>query len=354
VAEEKPATPATETAAPDPAAVEADYQKHLASLMKGEEPEEKPEEPEKKPEDPEKPKTDEEEEAEEADKTDAGDDTTEDEDDDGKEKGKYSKAFRELQKRESSIQQMKHEVLQREQTVYKAHQEIERREQELAGFIKQLEVDPYETLLKAGLLSEDAAEYASKQLYYRSRAAQADPRNRAEADRLQREYRLQRETAETRQEVDKLRRQQEHERQQAQLYQARENYSAKLESTVSTYKSKTPLLAAALAKNPQRTLKEIYEVAAELSAAKQQFADPALVVLAWTKARKQLLADHGIAEPVASSEKEKSNSADKKKGPTNGKSKTAVQDSAQLTDEEKDAKYRKQLAAMLRGESVED
>jgi len=220
--------------------------------------------------------------------------------------------------------------------------------------IQELRAKPHITLLKHGLITEQELEYASKQLWYMSPAAQADPKTRAEAERLMREQALLLESQKTRQEVENLKRQQEYERQQAQLLQAREVYSTKLEATVEQYKQKTPLLAKALEKNPQRTLQEIYEKAAELSAAKKAFADPALVILAWTKARKQLLGDYGVAEPVATKEQEKSKTAAKEKGPTNGKSKTAAQDSSQLTDEEKDAKYRKQLAAMLRGEAVED
>ena len=358
MADEKPAgTPAPEADKAKAVEVDAEYQKQLSRLMKGDEEETPPEEPEKKEEgEPEEKKEEDEEEPEK--KEDEPDKETEEEEptDPEKEKGKYSKAFRELQKRESSIQAMKTEVLQREQTVYKAYQEVERRENELTDFLKQLRIDPYDTLIRAGLLNEEAAEYASKQLYYRSKAAQADPKNKAEADRLQREYRLQLEAQETRREVDNMKRQQEHEKQQAQMLQARDAYSARLEYTIEQYKSKTPLLAKALEKQPQRTLKELYEVAAELSAAKQQFADPALVVLAWAKARKQLLADYGVAEaPVATIEKEKSKTAAEKKGPSNGKSsKPAVQDSTQLTDEETERQYRKRLAAMLRGEEVGD
>ena len=223
-------------------------------------------------------------------------------------------------------------------------------EAELGQFIKSLQLDPFGTLMKAGLLNEDDAEYASKQLYYHSKSAQTDPKNRAEAERLRRERQVLLEAQQTRAEVERLRREREQERAEAAKTAELNAYVAKIDATVDSYKSKTPLLAQALQKNPARTRRELFEIANELSSAKQAFADPGLVVLAWTKQRKALLAELGIQEPVAAAQKDKSKPAVEKKGPPEKQSSKP----AQKTPEDEEAEFQRELRARLNGTYVGD
>lgn len=335
-------------AAPD--AAEAEYRQELAKRVRGDveamgiDPDKGKEEP--KPDDEEKPE--EEAPAEDAEEgasdSEEGAEDTGDGEDKPEEKGKYSKAFRALQKREGEIQQLKGQVLQYEREIKSREQKVDAGERELGQFIKNLQLDPFGTLMQAGLLNEDDAEYASKQLYYRSKAAAADPKSKLEAERLARERRMTIESQQTREEVVRLRREQEEGRRMAELKASEDAYVARFESTIESYKSKTPLLAQALEKNPARTRRELYEVANELSAAKKEYADPALVVLAWSKERKKLLADLGIKTPDSKpANKPNPNPPKSEKAPEKSSK------SAQNTDDAKEAAYRKELAARLDG-----
>jgi hypothetical protein len=345
--------PAGGTAAPDAAATaEAEYKRELAERVKrgveemGISIEEKKPEPEEKPEE-EKP-------AEEAGDDNPDDDpdyADRDEEEDGEEKpeekGKYSKAFRQLQKRESEIQQLKSQVLQQQREIQTRESKLQQGERELGDFIKQLQLDPFNTLLKAGLLNEDDAEYASKQLYYNSKAAAADPKSKLEAERLRRERAMLMEAQQTRAEVERLKREREQERAEQQKQATLNNYVAKIDATVESYKSKTPLLAQALEKDAARTRRELFEIANELSAAKQEFADPGLVVLAWTKQRKALLAAHGLKEPVATSKKPNPNPPTSEKA-NPGKSSKPAQPATDDA-EAREAAFQKELRARLSG-----
>jgi len=336
---------------------EAEYRRQLAEHMKGDIEKLGISTEEKKPEEPPKEEGDEakdepEDTDSEEEKEPEGDEEAEGEGDE--EKGKYSKAFRKLQKQEAELQSFKSQVLAQERDLKQREQKIQATQTELTTWIKQLQVDPFGTLLKAGLINEDDAEYASKQLYYHSKTAASDPKNKLEAERLRRERELLLEQRQTRAQLERMERERQAEKAEAQQKQETDAYVAKIESTVSAYKAKTPLLAQALEKNPTRTRQELFKIAHDLSAAKGEFADPGLVVLAWTKQRKQLLADHGIKEPVASSEKVQSKSAAEKKGPTNGKSNGSTAQKPTDDADAADAAYRKKLAAMLKGEEVDD
>lgn len=318
MADEKPAA-----GTPAPDAVEAEYKAELARRVSGAAEELNAED---KPEPEEKPEGETEPDAEE----DGEEEATEDEEGDGEEKpedkGKYSKAFRKLQKEEAGLQQFKATVLAKERDVQAREQKVQAGEQELLGFIKQLRLDPFSTLLKHGILSEDDAEYASKQLYYHSKAAQTDPKNKLEAERLRREREVSLEARSTREEVEKMKRELEAERSATRRDADLNAYVAKFDATVESYKAKNSLLAKAMVQNPARTRRELLQVANDLSAAKQAFADPGLVILAWAKERKAFLAELGVngaAAPVP--QKDKSKSAVEKKGPSDGKSKSQTE-----------------------------
>jgi hypothetical protein len=341
VADEKAA------AADTSAAEEAAYKAELAERVKrgveemGISTEEKPTEPAKEEPAKEDPETEDSEETEESE----GEDTEAEEE---KPEGKYSKAFRKLQKQEAELQQFKSQILQQERELKQRYEKQQANEAELGQFIRQLQLDPFGTLMKAGLLNEDDAEYASKQLYFHSKAAAADPKSKLEAERLRRERQVLLEAQQTRREVEELRREREKERTEAQKQASLNGYISKIDSTVESYKAKTPLLAKALEKNPTRTRQELLQIANDLSYAKQEFADPSLVILAWVKQRKQLLADHGITEPVAKSEQAKSKTAAEKKGPTDGKSTKSAQSSV-VDDEAAEAAFQKELRERLNG-----
>lgn len=311
---------------------------------------------EKKPEEPskEEPKEPEAEESEKDDSDDPDNDpdyAAPDEDEEKPKDEKYSKALRRLQKQESELQQFKAQVLQQERDLKTRVEKQTHAEAELGQFIRSLQLDPYGTLMKAGLLTEDDAEYASKQLYFHSKAAAADPKSKAEADRLRREREVLLEAQKARREVEAIRREREEENKKAQQERATNEYIAKIDTAVEAQKSKHPLLVKALEKNPTRTRKELLQFANDLSYSKKEYADPSLVILAWVKHRKELLSDYGLVEPVAKSNQAKSTSAVEKKGQTNGQQ--TKQQKAQLTDEEKEAAFQKELRERLAGTYVE-
>lgn len=266
---------------------------------------------------------------------------------------KYSAALRKLQKEESRLQDLKNTVLQREREITQREQKAQKDEAEIAGFIKQLRVDPFQTLLRAGIITEDDAEYISKQLYYHSKTASADPKNKAEADRLRRdrEYRL--EAEENRQRIARLEKEREEERQQVAQKQNLDAYVGKIDAAVESQKSKHPLLAKALEKNTARTRAELFKIANDLSYAKQAYADPGLVILAWVKERKAFLAELGVNEPQKTApapEQAKSKNAAEKRGTPDGK--TASKTLGQYgTPEFDQAAYDAELKRRLSGEA---
>lgn len=301
--------------------------------------EEKPEEPAK--DDPEAPA----EETEEVEGEGEGEDEKKPADE------KYSKALRKIQKQEAELQQFKSQVIAQERDVKQREQKVQQNEQELGQFIRQLQLDPFITLMKAGLMSEDDAEYASKQLYFQSKAAASDPKNKQEAERLRRERQLALESQQTRQEIDKLKREREQERQEAQQRQNTDAYVARIDATIEAQKVKAPLLAKALEKHPAETRQELLRIANDLSYAKQAYADPQLVILAWVKERKRILASMGINEPAAksTSEQAKSKPAAEKKGTPNG----ANGSSQAQADLDADKAFKAELKARLDGTYVE-
>lgn len=336
MADEKPGAEASDAA-------DVAYRNELAERVKkdvegmGISTEEKPAEPAK--EDPDAP-------PEEKD-GDERKDTEEGEEEKPEEKGQYSKAFRKLQKQEAELQTFKTQILAADREIKQREQRVSQGERELGAFIKALQLDPFETLIKNNLMTEDQAEYASKQLYYRSKAAAGDPKNKAEADRLRREYEGRREVQDANARIQRLEDERARERAEVQQAQQREAYVAKLDATINSYKSKTPLLAKALEKNPDRTNLELRQIAIDLSNKKQALADPGLVVLAWITERKRLLADHGLSEPVATTtEQAKSKPAAEKKGPSNGTTQSSKQAQSEADAE---AKFKAELKARLEG-----
>lgn len=353
----EPVQAAVDTAAPDDAA----YRAELAKMMKGDaeamglavdkdEPEKKPDEPatdEEKPDEEEKPEGDE----AEGDEEKEGDEEPESEE----EKGKYSKAFRKLQREAQQLSEHKAQVLAKDREVAQREQATAATERELVDFIKNVKLDPFGTLLRLGILKEEDAEYISKQLYYHSKTAQADPKSRAEAERLraERERRMEHESLVQR--TERLERERVEERQQAQREQQLNQYTSRLEATVQQYAAKTPELKRALERSPAQTKKEILLIANELSEAKGQYADPGLVALAWIKERKRILADlqAEAAKPAttAATKPDQSKKAAEKRGPTDGK---ANGSSAQSAEEAAEAKYQRNLRRHLNGEPEGD
>lgn len=362
MADEKPAAVVDEAAK-----AEAVYRSTLAKMVnEGEEttePEKKPpseKEDEKEGEDkPADTSTD-----EEGDKKEEEEPSTSDDEEGGEEgdkeaeapeeQSKYSKAFRKLQQQEAQLQAFKTQIVTKERELQQREHQAQQAEEELRTFIRDLKVDPFEVLFRNGLINEDEAEHLAKQLYYRSRAAAADPKSRAEAERLRREQAMRMESLETKRAIARL--QQEREAEKAQLASDRQldGYVSRLEATIDAYKSKTPLLAKAWEKDPARTREQIYSLVKKLGAPTGEFPEPGAAVLEWLKERKRVLALHGYAEPapVATDNKDKSKTAVEKKGPSNGK--TTQSSKAPTTDEEKEAAYQKELRARLNGTYVGD
>lgn len=342
------AEPAIAGAQGSPAPDSPEYKAELARLVKGDAEAmgiQVPAEEEKKPDEPDKEEPEEKAEGEEVDGEEEGEEKAPD---------KYSAALRKLQKEESRLQDLKSTVLQQQREVASRWEQVQKQEAELAGFIKQLRVDPFPTLLRAGILTEDDAEYISKQLYYHSKTASADPKNKLEADRIRRDREQRLEAEQTRAEVDRLRRERDEERQAAQQKAATDAYAAKIEAAVDAQKSKHSLLAKALEKSPARTKAELFKIANDLSYAKQAYADPGLVILAWVKERKEWLADHGITEPVKklTPEQDKSKKPEEKRGTPDGK--PAPSKMGQYgTPEFDQAAYDAKLKRMLAGEDVD-
>lgn len=329
-----------------PAPDSPEYKAELAKLIKGdvEAMGIKVDDPEKKPEEPETPDGEEKEEPE-------GEEVEGEEDEDGEKKApdKYSAALRKLQKEESRLQDLKSTVLQKEREIVQREQQASKTEQELAAFIKQVRLDPFTTLLNAGILNQDDAEYISKQLYYNSKTAAADPKNKAEADRIRREREARLEAEQTRAEVAALKRERDEERAKAEQKQNLDVYVGKIDAAVESQKTKHPLLAKALEKNAARTRSELFKIANDLSYAKQAYADPGLVILAWVKERKAFLAELGVAEPVKKQpEQDKSKKPDEKRGTPDGKPAVNAQPGTPAAFDE--AAYYRELNQRLRGE----
>lgn len=340
MADEKPSSGGT------PAPDSPEYKAELEKLVKGEAEsmgikvpaDEKP--PEEKP--------------SEEEKVTEGEGAEDEEEGEEKAPDKYSAALRKLQKEESRLQDLKSTILQRDREITQREQNAQKQEAELGAFIKQLRVDPFTTLLKAGILTEDDAEYISKQLYYHSKTAATDPKNKQEADRIRREREFRLEAEENRQRILRLEKEREDERAQAQQKANLDSYVSKIETAVDTQKTKHPLLAKALEKNPARTRQELFKIANDLSYAKQAYADPGLVILAWVKERKAFLAELGVNEPQKSAvvpETDKSKKPEEKRGTPNGK--PAASMGQYGTPEFDQAAYDAKLKRMLAGEDVD-
>jgi hypothetical protein len=273
------------------------------------------------------------------------------EDEDGK--SKYSKALRKLQKDEASLQKFKTEVLAKEKAVVQREKEAEKTENEIGAFLRTLKANPVKALVDNGFLTEADFEFAARQFFLLSPDAAKDPKNRVEAERLRRERERDIEAKSAVARVEKLERERAEERAEAQRTAARNEYVAKLEATTDENKAKSPILAKALEKNAARTRRELLETAAELSQAKGEYADPKLVVLAWTKRRKELLAELGVTEaPAAKTEtdkKAKSKKPAEQKGATDA-AKNAGTAPPPKPAADPEAEYRRQLEAMLRGD----
>lgn len=324
-----------------PAPDSAEYQAEVARLMKGDAEAAKPDEP--KPDEPEEPKGEEEEKPE-------GEEAEDEEEGEEKPPDKYTAALRKLQKEESRLQDLKATILQRDREITQREQKAQKDEQEIASFIKAIRVDPFQTLLKAGILTEDDAEYISKQLYYHSKTASVDPKNKAEADRIRREREFRLEAEENRHRIARLEKEREDERAQATQKQNLDAYVSKIDAAVEAQKSKHSLLAKALEKNPARTKQELFKIANDLSYAKQAYADPGLVILAWVKERKAFLAELGVNEPVKKQpETDKSKNPDKPRGTPDGKPASKLGQYG--TPEFDQAAYDAELRRHLRGEA---
>lgn len=278
-----------------------------------------------------------------------GDEPGKDDEPDGK--SKYSKALRKLQKDEASLQQFKTQVLAKEKAVGEREQRAATAERELGDFLTEIRRNPVETLLKSGLISEDEIGHWAKQFHFLSPEALKDPRSRAEAERLRRDRERERESKRVAAEVETMRRERDEERAKAQQEAATTAYVGKLGSVAQAYKAKHPVLAQALEKDPEGTDEELRAVAHRLSVAKQALEDPGLVVLAWVKQRKKLLAAHGLVEAAAptTTNKAKSQTPAEQKGATDAASKTAAAAPPSDVDENKPGTpaYQRKLKAML-------
>lgn len=350
---------------PAPAAADPGYKAELAAMLAAEQAEQDAADapPEKKPEPPKaedaEPKSEENDDAEEADEDEDADepdaDEEGDEDGEGEEepegKSKYSKALRTLQKEKESLQEFKTKVLADQKAVVAERERLKGELVEFRSFVQTFKRDPAGTLIRAGLMTDEDIGYMARQLYLMSPEAAKDPRSKQEAERLRREYDREQEHRKTAAEVEKLRQEREAERRQAQQDAEINAYVTKVNAAADSYKAKTPELEKALSKAPERTRRELLRVAHELSEAKGELADPKLVVLAWTKQRKQLLAelaDAGAAVAVEPPKKDKSKKPAEQKGATDAQRKTETAPPP-ADDEDKPGTpaYKRKLRAML-------
>lgn len=349
--------PNTEAAPKDDSA----YKAELASLLAKDRVDSEVEVP--KPEAP--PEKEKKPEVAEDDSDDDEDVSEDDEDSDGDEeelegKGKYSQALRKLRKEEASLHTFKAQILNQQKEFQAKEQKFHSDVQGFQQFVRELKVDPFRVLTAHGFITEDDAEYISKQLYFNSKSAAADPKNRAEAERLRRDRERDLDNKKALDAVEKMRQERDTERAEASQKAELDAYVGKISSAAAGHRAKSPELAKALDKFPEQTNQELIRIAHSLSEAKGELADSKLVVLAWVKHHKaetarykELMAEAG--EPVAVVDnKAKSTKPVEQKGAANGKTNAekGTQSHSAEDSAARDALYKKQLAEMLKGQSA--
>lgn len=146
--------------------------------------------------------------------------------------------------------------------------------------------DPASLLLELGI-GEDALELAAKQVYARSKAAQADPRLREQAAREMREREYADELTSTRREMAEVKQQLA---QQGYERQAHE-YIQKVSRAAS---DETPIVKNWLDKNPARAEQKLIDVAMRLLDATGETPDPSDVVREVEKIRRKELEEDGV------------------------------------------------------------
>lgn len=367
-----PAAPAPADAAAPAAPVEGDYRaefaKQMAELRNGQ----KEPEPEKPAEKPAEATEDEDEDVEEADdEEEAVEDEDEgeaaEEDEEPKDaKGKYTQALRKLQKKEEAFEKHRTSVLAKEREVGALEKKLATQRADLGRFIEAMKTDPVGVLEREGLLTEDDKQHWMRQFHYLSGEAGKDPRSRAEAERLRRDRERDQALKKQQEKIDSFEKEREAERAKVAQEAELKDYVSKLDGTVEQYKAKTPLLEKALAKNAQKTTRELRQIAHDLSVAQGAWAEPKAVVTEWVKRRKELLAELDVVEPgaTATPKKAKSKSAAEQKGPgtePSNKGSSAAVPPANETAEQREAREerarKKELRQMLRearGEPAED
>lgn len=357
----------TKVAADESAAAEANYRRGLKIAFAGGDPD-APDEPAAKPEvDVDAKPVEDEEDTEPAADDDADADIDAPEvaeaeadpvDDDqppGDKDEPYAKAFLKLQKEKRAFQAFKSSVLAKEAEVAATKTKLEQSEGEIVAFVQKLRRDPFKTLLDAGLLTADDAEYVSQQLHFNSAAAAKDPRNRAEAERLRAARELALEVRETKAEMARLRAEQEEStrrgREEAAAHAQVDKFRADLNTQVKQFQAKTPIFATAMKQDAAGTKSELEQLAGEMYRRDGKIPAPIQVLLAWTKREKTILARQGVAAvPEA-----KTANATKQKGTTDATTKTKT---APTVTEEHDAaywdahpdEYKAEIRRLLKGE----
>jgi len=200
---------------------------------------------------------------------------------------------KDLQKRLDVIQQAERrqkEAIAAERERFESHvrqlqPKLDRLEQ-LERAAQRAKYDPAGLLIELGV-GEDALELAAKQVYARSKAAQADPRLREQAAREMREREYADELTATRREMAEVKQQlaqQSYER-QAQEY---------IQKVARAASDETPILRNWLEKNPARAEQRLADVAVRLLDATGETPDPIDVAREVEKIRRKELEEDGV------------------------------------------------------------
>jgi hypothetical protein len=253
-------------------------------------------------------------------------------------------ALRKLQKEKRSFERVKTEVLALERDVKEREQRVGKAEAGWKAFLSEFDVRPVETLLESGRLDQAAIDYLARQLFLHTTDAKKDPRSKVEAERLQRERARDREARMANERVSRLEREREEERAAAQGERDLKNYVSNIDTSIETYRAKTPLLTKALAKDPAETKREVYAVAYELAQANNgQFVEPGKALLTWEKRERARLERLGFTAQAAAPP---SGTQDKK-----AKSKTAAKSQGQGDTKKTDATADSDDEPVLEGEA---
>nr|MBA2540566.1 hypothetical protein [Deltaproteobacteria bacterium] len=153
--------------------------------------------------------------------------------------------------------------------------------------------DPAAVLTELGL-GDDDYESAARDLYSRSKAASADPKNREAAVRMQREREQAAELAATRNRLEELETRLTKRDQEAETSRMWQGYMADVSKVANDAAGNAPLMRSALAKNPAKTEQALQDLAVSLWKSSGEWPDQEDIVAVYEKHRRAELEELGI------------------------------------------------------------